>query len=242
MHTVPMKDDPSGVTWEPASQPIGKLLVGALLKHSRDEFKVFYASTSSTPGVQQLRGIAFEASALHILAKGGDFEIAELPSGDDSSPLTFRKITLPPLRRVEFERKKMTDLQALAENELAVPMIGNFESDAFVALRQGLLQGDETPQSTPLACVELQMTKSALHDVSGPGLKRVLKKVEELLASGNLPIVLVFVSESTGITKRQRIVTSSKTSYANGFDQTVSQYVIRLGNKFEELTKMWESS
>jgi len=86
-----------------------------------------------------------------------------------------------------------------------------------------------------LSCIGFQTTVADTHGTKGAGLKRVRDKVEDLVGTKRTLLSLVFISESTGISKRQRIVTAAGEEYGDGFDQAVSQHVIQLGTKFDEL-------
>jgi hypothetical protein len=98
------------------------------------------------------------------------------------------------------------------------------------------------------ACVGFQVTTGAKHDVNGPGLKRVLDKTTALAgkAGVQLPLVMVFVTTTTGIFKRQRIVKGTKgdkdeedvaAEEYTGLGQQVQQRAIKLGDAFEDLAK-----
>ena len=238
VHTLPVQGKPDACRREVASPAIGRRLVSTLIQRSTEHFENFFASTRNLPALQVLRGYALEHFAHFKLEKGGEFAVAELDN-EDALETDFAKRVLPKLPIVNFEQKLMGDLVALAENQLAVPLIPNFEAfDSFAPLCLALLTG--VAADTDLVCAGFQMTTSATHGIRGQGLKRVRDKVRVLVGKPQLSVCVVFITTSSGIRKRQQLTKKGGGNYSTRGLGVIRQFGVRLGDDFERLAKMWE--
>src|SRR5262249_35304416 len=134
----------------------------------------------------------------------------------------------------------LTDLEIIQPPFYVRPNSKNFPTiDAFGVMPQNLF--DQNVHTEEFCLVFFQSTISSKHDINGAIIARVeqFMKNKQIKTSGAK--YLMFATDEKGITKSQTILNGEGKKYQNGYDATIKQMVLYLGEDFNKLAELYRA-
>jgi len=190
-----------------ASKAIEKRLLARFSLSLKNDLDWWLSAARGDGDLAQTRGKLKEHQWHRRVLKGGKFNARKL--GSHMKPLNaedVEMIEIPEMEEIPFS--SLVDLTELQPSCYYRPTTSNFKTfDSFAILDYRLFKRNGRGK----CAVAFQMTVARLHRLNIDGIK-ALEEALERLGHGEIPILIIFITETTGVTTAQK-VSSKGTPY-----------------------------